>query len=51
MNDDQLTRLLRTVNGAGKSTLLRILAGSEYPDDGSVVRQGRVSWPIGFSGG
>jgi capsular polysaccharide transport system ATP-binding protein len=38
-------------NGAGKSTLLRLLAGSEYPDDGSVLRKGRVSWPIGFSGG
>ena len=38
-------------NGAGKSTLLRILAGAEYPDDGSVIRRGRVSWPIGFAGG
>ena len=38
-------------NGAGKSTLLRILAGIEMPDDGRIVRQGRVSWPIGFGGG
>ena len=38
-------------NGAGKSTLLRILAGTERPDDGSVTRQGRISWPIGFGGG
>jgi capsular polysaccharide transport system ATP-binding protein len=38
-------------NGAGKSTLLRVLAGVEMPDAGKVVRKGRVSWPIGFSGG
>lgn len=38
-------------NGSGKSTLLRILSGAEQPDAGSVVRRGRVSWPIGFSGG
>lgn len=38
-------------NGAGKSTLLRILSGAEQPDAGQVVRTGRVSWPIGFSGG
>ncbi|MEC7520804.1 MAG: ABC transporter ATP-binding protein [Myxococcota bacterium] len=38
-------------NGAGKSTLLRILGGAERPDAGKIVRHGRVSWPIGFSGG
>jgi capsular polysaccharide transport system ATP-binding protein len=38
-------------NGAGKSTLLRILGGAEQPDEGKIVRSGRVSWPIGFSGG
>lgn len=38
-------------NGAGKSTLLRILGGAEGPDAGKIIRKGRVSWPIGFSGG
>jgi capsular polysaccharide transport system ATP-binding protein len=38
-------------NGAGKSTLLRIISGVEKPDAGQVSRLGRVSWPIGFSGG
>jgi capsular polysaccharide transport system ATP-binding protein len=38
-------------NGAGKSTLLRIIAGVEKPDQGRVIRRGRVSWPIGFAGG
>lgn len=38
-------------NGAGKSTLLRILAGVELPDSGEVIRTGRLSWPIAFSGG
>ena len=39
------------LNGAGKSTLLRIIAGVEAPDEGRVIRSGRISWPIGFSGG
>ncbi|MET0567569.1 MAG: ABC transporter ATP-binding protein [Hyphomicrobiaceae bacterium] len=37
-------------NGAGKSTLLRLIAGTELPDSGTIVRQGRISWPLGFAG-
>jgi len=39
------------VNGAGKSTLLRLIAGTEAPDRGDIVRLCRVSWPLGFTGG
>ncbi|MBW0143968.1 ABC transporter ATP-binding protein [Sphingomicrobium clamense] len=38
-------------NGAGKSTLLRLIAGSDRPTEGQVVRDARVSWPVGFGGG
>jgi len=38
------------VNGAGKSTLLRLIAGTEYPDKGQIIRKGKYSWPLGFSG-
>ncbi len=38
------------VNGAGKSTLLRLVAGSEYPNSGKIIRKGKYSWPLGFSG-
>jgi capsular polysaccharide transport system ATP-binding protein len=37
-------------NGAGKSTLLRLLAGAEPPDSGRICRDGRVSFPLGFTG-
>lgn len=37
-------------NGQGKSTLVRMLAGTESPDTGRVVRRGRTSFPLGFAG-
>jgi capsular polysaccharide transport system ATP-binding protein len=39
------------LNGVGKSTLIRIIGGVEPPDKGRVHRRGRVSWPLGYSGG
>jgi capsular polysaccharide transport system ATP-binding protein len=38
-------------NGVGKSTLLRLIGGMDYPDRGKIVRNCRVSWPIGLAGG
>ena len=38
-------------NGAGKSTIMRLIAQSEFPDSGKIVRKGRFSWPLGFAGG
>lgn len=38
------------LNGAGKSTLLKLITGSEIPDSGCILRDGRFSFPIGFTG-
>ncbi|WP_237152651.1 ABC transporter ATP-binding protein [Oryzibacter oryziterrae] len=37
-------------NGAGKSTLIRMISGAEDPDFGTIERDGKISWPIGFGG-
>jgi capsular polysaccharide transport system ATP-binding protein len=37
-------------NGTGKSTLLQIIAGNMRPDHGRVIRDGTISWPVGFGG-
>lgn len=37
-------------NGAGKSTLIRIISGAEKPNEGKVVRNMTVSWPLAFGG-
>ncbi len=38
-------------NGTGKSTLLRLIAGSEAPTQGCIIRHVKLSWPLGFAGG
>jgi capsular polysaccharide transport system ATP-binding protein len=38
-------------NGTGKSTIMRLIAGSEFPDSGKILRKGKFSWPLGFAGG
>ena len=38
-------------NGTGKTTLISMIAGLEKPDEGQIVRQCRVSFPLGFMGG
>lgn len=38
-------------NGAGKSTVLGMIAGTVALTKGRIVRHGRMSWPMGFSGG
>jgi capsular polysaccharide transport system ATP-binding protein len=38
------------LNGSGKSTMLRLIAGSEETDRGRIIKSGRVSFPLGFTG-
>lgn len=38
-------------NGTGKTTLINMMAGLEKPDEGRIIRQARISFPLGFMGG
>ena len=38
-------------NGTGKTTLINMMAGLEKPDDGTIYRTCRISFPLGFMGG
>jgi capsular polysaccharide transport system ATP-binding protein len=38
-------------NGTGKTTLINMMAGLEKPDEGTILRDCRVSFPLGFMGG
>ena len=38
-------------NGTGKTTLVNMMAGLEKPDEGSIIRKSRISFPLGFMGG
>ena len=38
-------------NGTGKTTLINMMCGLEKPDEGSIQRECRVSFPLGFMGG
>ena len=38
-------------NGTGKTTIISMMAGLEKPDEGSIRKTCRVSFPLGFMGG
>ncbi len=38
-------------NGAGKTTIVNMMAGLEKPDEGTITRTARISFPLGFMGG
>jgi capsular polysaccharide transport system ATP-binding protein len=38
-------------NGAGKTTIINMIAGLEKADEGRILRDARISFPLGFMGG
>ena len=38
-------------NGTGKTTLIKMMCGLEKPDEGTITRRSRISFPLGFMGG
>jgi len=38
-------------NGTGKTTLINMMAGLEKPDEGTIYKGCKVSFPLGFMGG
>lgn len=38
-------------NGTGKTTLVNMMCGLEKPDEGTIRRECRISFPLGFMGG
>ncbi|MBW7922889.1 MAG: ATP-binding cassette domain-containing protein [Rubellimicrobium sp.] len=38
-------------NGTGKTTVINMMAGLEKPDEGTITRTSRISFPLGFMGG
>jgi capsular polysaccharide transport system ATP-binding protein len=38
-------------NGTGKTTIVNMMAGLEKPDEGTITRDCRISFPLGFMGG
>ncbi|WBU62939.1 ABC transporter ATP-binding protein [Paracoccus aerodenitrificans] len=38
-------------NGTGKTTIINMMCGLEQPDEGTIRRNCRISFPLGFMGG
>lgn len=38
------------LEGTGKTTLINLVAGTEEPSEGEILRNGHISWPAGYRG-